>query len=141
MLSSRKPCLERREKKYCRDKNIHPSKSDMIWHKAPNVSQMGAVKASFLPTVSNADLLSSRPMSVTHSTGKTFRIILYLLRCYIKNISEADPSKPKIMKLGYTGKSAHEIPLNKSVSDLEGLSDENRDSFAKNLLSTSIVGH
>jgi DNA replication protein DnaC len=78
-------------------------------------------------------------------TGKTFTllcIIQYLLRYYNKINLEADPLKQKVMKLGYTGKAAFNIggstihsalgiPLNKSLLELGGLSDERRDSFAK----------
>jgi hypothetical protein len=78
-------------------------------------------------------------------TGKTFTllcIIQYLLRYYNKINLEADPLKQKVMKLGFTGKAAFNIggstihsalgiPLNKSLLELGGLSDERRDNFAK----------
>jgi hypothetical protein len=55
---------------------------------------------------------------------------------------EADPLKQKVMKLGYIGKAAFNIggstihsalgiPLNKSLLELGGLSDERHDSYAK----------
>jgi hypothetical protein len=55
---------------------------------------------------------------------------------------EADLLKQNVMKLGYTGKAAFNIggstihsalgiPLNKSLLELGGLSDERHDNFAK----------
>jgi hypothetical protein len=65
-----------------------------------------------------------------------------MLRYYIKNIPNADPLKPKIMKLTYTGKDAFNIngttihsklviPLSKNFNELKALSDEKHDSLTK----------
>jgi DNA replication protein DnaC len=99
--------------------------------------------------VSNNEFASSNLLFIFITggagTGKTFTslcIIQYLLQYYNKINLEADLLKQKIVKLGYIGKAAFNIggsiihsilgiPLNKSLLELEGLSDERRDSFAK----------
>jgi hypothetical protein len=70
--------------------------------------------------------------------GKTFTlmcIIQNMLRYYIKDISNVDPFKPKVMKLTYirkitfniNGMTIHStlaIPLNENFNELKTLSDE-----------------
>ncbi len=62
-------------------------------------------------------------------------IIQNMLRYYIKDISNVDPLKPKVMKLTYTRKitfningmtihSTLAIPLNENFNELKTLSDE-----------------
>jgi hypothetical protein len=65
-----------------------------------------------------------------------------MLRYYIKNIPNANPLKPEIMKLMYTEKitfningmniiSTFAIPLNKKFNELKTLNDEKCDSLIK----------
>jgi len=65
-----------------------------------------------------------------------------MLRYSIKDIPNADPLKPKIMKLTYIGKNAFNIngttiystlviPLNKNFNELRALSDEKHVSLTK----------
>ncbi len=69
-------------------------------------------------------------------------IIQNMLRYYIKEIQNADPLKPKVMKLAYIGKFAYNIngltihstlaiPLNKIFNELKTLSDEKLDNLIK----------
>jgi uncharacterized radical SAM superfamily protein len=66
-----------------------------------------------------------------------------MLKYYIKEIQNANPLKPKVMKLTYIGKFAYNIngltihstlaiPLNKFFNELKTLSDEKLDNLIKN---------
>ncbi len=65
-----------------------------------------------------------------------------MLRYYIKQITNVDPLKPKMMKLAYTGKITFNIngttihfalivPLNKNLTKLNAISDKRHDIFIK----------